>query len=77
MSTNVHRLRSKGVEWADRVLAAVAAVAGEVAVVAIDHVNSLASLNSYGGTQWPDASARSEHAQTVLRPVWSPTLCAG
>ena len=42
-STDVHRLRFEGVEYEDRALAA---VAGEVRVVAIDHVNSLASLNS-------------------------------
>jgi len=43
MSTNVHRLRGEGVECADRALAA---LAGEVPVIAIDHVNSLASLDS-------------------------------
>ena len=74
MSTNVHRLRGEGVACADRALAA---LAGEVPVIAIDHVNSLASLNSWEVPQWPDASARSEHSQTALRPVWSPILCAG
>jgi hypothetical protein len=43
MSTNVHRLRGKGVECADHALAA---LAGEVPVIAIDHVDSLASLDS-------------------------------